>query len=206
MITASELRSRARETLGGNIFSAPWLYALVVALIAQVILSVSSFTFVLVLILIGPITMGMQNYFLSRVRKSAPHDNLSLIFDGFTGDIGGNIITGVLITIFTALWTMLFIIPGIVKSYAYSMAYFIKLDHPEYTATQAISESRKLMNGHKMRLFILYLSFLGWLILGALCFGIGTLWVLPYQYTARAEFYKDLVGSKAEIPTLDPIV
>lgn len=203
MIPASEFRRRARETLGGHIFRAPWLFALLAAAIANAILSISGFTYVLPLILTGPIMIGMQGYFLAIARRSTPYDNMNPLFDGFRRNFGDNMLLGLLIYVFTMLWSLLFIIPGIVKTYSYSMAYYIKLDHPEYTATQAITESRRLMNGHKADLFLLDLSFLGWIIVGALCFGIGTLWVTPYQQAARAEFYKALIGPPAEIPELE---
>ncbi len=207
MATRAELRKRAREALGNNIFKAGWLFALLAAFITQAILSAAGFTYVLPLILTGPLMMGLYAYFLGRARRTVAQDSIGTLFNGFKGDVGGNILTGLLISVFTALWTILFIIPGIVKSYAYSMAYFIKLDHPEYTATQAITESRKLMKGHKMNLFLLDLSFLGWMIVGALCLGIGTLWVTPYQYAARAEFYKEITGNAtAEIPVSDSTI
>ena len=62
-------------------------------------------------------------------------------------------------------------------------------------ATQCITESRRIMSGNKMRLFLLDLSFIGWYIVGALCFGIGTLWVNAYHQMARANFYEDLCAT-----------
>ena len=164
-----------------------------VALLASAANGIASIIPFLSLIIYGPITLGIEGYFLARAKKNMPYDNISCVLDGFKGDIVGNILLGFLYSLFITLWSLVFIIPGIVKIYAYSMAFYIKLDHPEYTATQAITESRRLMKGHKMRLFILDLSFIGWHILGALCFAIGFLWVNPYVKAARAEFYKDLV-------------
>lgn len=206
MANRPELRKRARALLGGNIFRPEWLFALLVVLIAQAVLSLTGFTVILPLILTGPIMIGMQSYFIGRARKTTANEDLGSLFNGFTGDISGNITTGLLITLYTFLWSMLFFFPGLVKTYSYSMAYYIKIDHPEYTATQAITESRKLMNGHKMQLFLLDLSFIGWFIVGSFCFGIGTLWVTAYHYAARTEFYKELVGDPVvEIPELDPV-
>ena len=193
MTSASELRRRARETLGGNIFKSPWLYALVVGIIVAAIASVASFIPIGSLLVAGPIAIGTGAYFLNRVRRRVEHDNLEILFDGVKDGLGDNIILGVLYSIFIALWTLLFVIPGIVKSYSYSMAYYIKLDHPEYTPTQAITESRKLMDGNKMRLFCLHLSFIGWAIVCCFTFGIGTFWLIPYMNAANAEFYQDLV-------------
>ena len=93
--------------------------------------------------------------------------------------------------VYLTLWTLL-IIPGIIKSFSYSMTYFILNDHPEYTANQAITESRHMMNGHKMDYFLLCLSFLGWFILSILTVGIGFLWLAPYFYATSAAFYEEI--------------
>ena len=98
-----------------------------------------------------------------------------------------------LIGLYTFLWTLLFIIPGIIKAFSYSMTPFILADDPNLTANQAITRSRELMDGHKWQLFVLSLTFIGWEILGVLCFGIGLLWVTPYKNAAYAAFYRQLV-------------
>lgn len=94
--------------------------------------------------------------------------------------------------VFTLLWTLLFIVPGIVKSLSYSMTPFVLKDYPELSAGQAIKLSMKMMEGHKMDLFRLWLSFLGWLLLCILTLGVGLLWALPYLQTAIAAFYQDV--------------
>ena len=87
---------------------------------------------------------------------------------------------------------LLFIIPGIIKSFSYAMTYFIINDHPEYSINQAITESRRMMDGHKMEYFILCLSFIGWFILSCITLGIGFLWLIPYFYTTSAAFYEEI--------------
>ena len=193
-----ELRARARKVLGGQIFNSEWLYALVVSLVAGAIVGITS-ALIVGIILLGIVEIGHDKYYLERSRGNIRYDEIMVATYGIKGDIGGNVILGLLTTLFTALWSLLFVIPGIVKSYSYSMAYFIKIDHPEYTPTQAIDESRRLMNGHKMKLFLLDLSFLGWMIVGAICFGIGTLWVTAYMRAARAEFYRDIIGENVVV-------
>lgn len=103
--------------------------------------------------------------------------------------IGASILYG----IFVFLWTLLIIIPGIIKSLAYSQTFFLLKDHPEYGALQAIRESNKRMKGYKWKLFLLYLSFLGWGILSLLTLGIGLLWLIPYVYTSLAAFYDEFI-------------
>ena len=97
-----------------------------------------------------------------------------------------------LVNLYLFLWTLLFIIPGIIKSFSYAMTYFIINDHPEYSLNQAITESRRMMDGHKMEYFILCLSFIGWFILSCITLGIGFLWLIPYFYTTSAAFYEEI--------------
>ena len=190
-MTASEFRAKAREQLGNNIFGNQWLYALVVCLIISAITGIASTTVVVPLLIIGPLAIGEAKVFLNLTRSNDPV-KIEDTFTGFTSDIGGNIVLGLLVTLFTFLWSLLFVIPGIVKAYSYSMAFYIKHDNPTYTWQQCIDESRKMMDGNKMRLFLLDLSFIGWIIVGVLCLGIGTLWVTPYMATAHANFYEEI--------------
>lgn len=94
--------------------------------------------------------------------------------------------------IFTFLWTLLFIIPGIIKAYSYSMAGFIMTENPEMTAKEAMEVSERMTQGNKWRLFCLNISFIGWNLLGMLSLGIGMLWVNPYQNAAVAAFYDEI--------------
>lgn len=94
--------------------------------------------------------------------------------------------------LYVFLWSLLFIIPGIVKSYAYSMTPFIMAEHPDLTASRAIELSIQMMDGHKTDLFILDLSFLGWSILAILTGNLGYLFLNPYENAAHAAFYRQL--------------
>ena len=102
-----------------------------------------------------------------------------------------------MVTLYTLFWGLLLIIPGIIKSLAYSMTYFISKDHPEYSIDECIEASKRMMDGHKGELFVLYLSFIGWFLLGILTLGIGYLWLIPYMDTTIAHYYEEL---KAEQP------
>ena len=100
-------------------------------------------------------------------------------------------------TVFIFLWMLLFIIPGIVKALSYSMAFYIHDDNPSLSALECIDESKKLMKGHRMDLFLLILSYFGWFILCLLTFGILFLFVGPKYQTAHYLFYRNLVGVPA---------
>jgi len=85
--------------------------------------------------------------------------------------------------LFITLWSMLFIVPGIIAMYRYRLAYYILLDDPDKGPLQCIRESKAIMRGHKKELFLLDLSFIGWVLLITLSAGILGIWILPYIYT-----------------------
>lgn len=105
-----------------------------------------------------------------------------------------------LVFVYTLLWTLVLVIPGIIKAYSYSMTFYILRENPEMTAGDAITASQKMMDGHKMDLFLLSLSFIGWAILASITFGIGYLWLIPYIYTAYAAFYETLKKETSVTP------
>ena len=105
-----------------------------------------------------------------------------------------------LVFVYTLLWTLLLVIPGIIKAYSYSMTFYILRENPEMTAGDAITASQKMMDGHKLDLFLLSLSFIGWAILASITFGIGYLWLIPYIYTAYAAFYETLKKETSVTP------
>ena len=101
-------------------------------------------------------------------------------------------VTILLMYVYTFLWTLLFVIPGIIKGYAYAMTPFILKDNPNMKNNEAIELSMAMMDGHKWDLFCLQLSFIGWAFLCVLTFGIGYLWLVPYMQTSTAAFYEDV--------------
>lgn len=115
---------------------------------------------------------------------------------------GRNLWGTLLVGIFTFLWMLLLIVPGLVKAFAYAMTPFILVDNPELSANEAINLSKKMMKGHKFDLFWLELSFIGWILLGLLTLGIGYFWLMPYMYTSIAGFYQDVKADYESKQTL----
>lgn len=194
-MTRAELKTRAKAQLGNGIFKDNWLFAVIVILIygllAGAINAIPGAGSAASLIISGPLSYGIAKLFLKQA-KDGEKMEIGSLFDGFKDDFGGNLVLGLLRDIFVVLWSLLFVIPGIVKAYSYSMAFYIKADHPDYDWRACLDESKKMTKGHKMELFILDLSFIGWLIVGAICFGVGTLWVAAYMQATRAQFYEAL--------------
>lgn len=189
---ARDFRNQAWGKLSGN-----WTVAVVVFLIYSLIAGLAGITVVgsiVVLILSGAFSVGLASVCLriSRTHSAKVED----MFDGFRAGLGSNIITGLLVTLYTFLWSLLFVIPGIVKSYSYAMTFYILADNPDMAPSEAITRSREMMNGNKWRLFCLDFSFIGWLLLSALTCGILSFWVMPYTEMARVEFYESLKGTQ----------
>lgn len=131
--------------------------------------------------------IGYYNFILT-ILKNEPED-YGKIFSGFTSDtLPQRILLSVLKTIFIFLWSLLLFVPGIIKSYAYSLAEFISLKNPEKTYKECLDESQSTMYGHKMDLFIFDLSYILWYLAAILTCGLLLLYVAPYHQAARIEF------------------
>lgn len=110
-----------------------------------------------------------------------------------------------LVGLFTFLWSLLFYIPGIVKSISYSMSWYILAENKGKPALECIRESKEMTNGHKGELFVLSLSFIGWALLGALTLGIAYIWIVPYMQATFTNAYKLLKGENAVPPVIETV-
>lgn len=149
----------------------------------------------LVSILLLPLIWGFAVFFLSLYRGQTP--SYGSLFDGFRTNYLKYLGTMLLMYIYMFLWTLLLIVPGIIKAYSYSMTCYVMKDNPSLQYNAAIEESMRLMQGHKMQLFLLDLSMIGWAILSCLTIGIGFFFLVPYNQTAHAAFYEDLKAGAA---------
>ncbi|WP_040951091.1 DUF975 family protein [Gorillibacterium massiliense] len=188
--TNPEIRAAARSQLTGK-----WGIGVLAMLINMAIsLIIGAFrndllSLFLSLLLSGPLTAGLFFVFLKI--KRGRETRIPDMFQGFR-QFGPTLGLSILQGIFVFLWTLLLIIPGIIAGISYSLAYFILLDQPELNPLEALRQSKQMTKGHKGRLFLLMLSFIGWAILSTLTCGIGYLWLAPYVYTSMANFYDDL--------------
>ncbi|MFU8793231.1 MAG: DUF975 family protein [Acholeplasmataceae bacterium] len=141
-------------------------------------------------IIAGPLYVGLIYYF--KKLQVQERTEFNIIFDGFKDPLTPSIVGYVLVLVFTFLWSLLFLIPGIIKSFSYAMTLYIIAENPTITATEAITRSREIMVGNKFRLFILYLSFIGWAILGIFTFGLAIIYIMPVIQASVLEFYNDV--------------
>ena len=189
----SELRAQARERLEGKwgTFVLMTFLMLVIQTILQIpgyigslleilspenvlaSLSFSNISNILSLLAL-PLSWGLTVSLLRNHREESV--DLENLFDGFRGGRYTRVFCAIfLVNLFTFLWALLLIIPGIMKAFSYALTPYIIMDEPELTARQAITRSCEIMEGRRWKLFCLYLSFIGWGILSLLTFGIGFL-------------------------------
>ncbi len=139
----------------------------------------------------GAVELGYCRFNKNLIKGYNPQfSDLFSRFNLFGKALGLRLVT----TIFIVLWTLLFIIPGIIASYRYSMAFYIMDDDPSIGIMEAINRSSDMMRGNKFRLFCLQISFIGWAILCLFTLGIGFLWLNPYIHAATAAFYLEVSG------------
>ncbi len=165
MMTISQVKQTAKESLRGNwgiaigIFVLAWL----IETVASGILSFIPFIgWIALFLLTGPLYVGVSWVYLAISRREQPE--VAYMFSGFK-EFGRTFLAYLLISIFIFLWSLLLIVPGIIKTYSYSQTFFILRDNPNISALDAITESRHMMNGHKGRLFGLSLTFLLWYLI-----------------------------------------
>lgn len=186
-----ELMTRARASLKGQ-----WGTAVAITVIYMIITYGLSFIpfpagTILVYLVGGPLYLGFSIAFLRIARAKGEVGDLFAGFQHF----GKALATYLLMVLFLLLWTLLLIVPGIIKSYAYMMTFFVLAENPSLGAREAIRRSEAMMRGNKWKLFCLYFRFLGWALLAILTCGIGMLWLMPYMQTAMAHFYDDVRGA-----------
>lgn len=104
---------------------------------------------------------------------------------------------------FIFLWFLLLVVPGIIKSFSYMLTFYILRDEPSIGILEAITRSRKMMDGHKMEAFMLLLSFIGWALLGIVTLGLAFLWITPYFSVTFVKFYDRVRGEQTPEPTAD---
>ena len=147
---------------------------------------------IVMLIIGGAVSLGYAQFNLDAV--DGREMRVETLFSRFS-TLGTGVAMRLVMWLFTFLWSLLFIIPGIVASYRYAMTPYILAENPNMGVMDAIDASKELMRGNKFRLFCLHFSFIGWDILSSLTLGIGNLWLRPYKNAANATFYREVSGT-----------
>ncbi len=186
----AELKQEAKYLLKGN-WGKAITFVLVFVVVQLLIGGISStgIGVLLPFLVGGPLALGTSIYYLNFYRGERA--DVEMLFSGFNNFVSA-LVLFVLHNLFVFLWSLLFVIPGMVAGLSYSQSFFILADHPGISAREALSLSKDMMRGHKLRYFVLELSFIGWSILCMFTLGIGYLWLIPYIQVTKAAFYQDL--------------
>lgn len=205
MATNQEYKDRALASLEGK-----WSNAVIVALIYLVLSTGIEWTITAPMgdnavmsystsgiweLICLPLSWGLTIYFLRLIRNESL--DYGHLFDGYK-DFGRVFLAEFLVSIAVVIGFILLIIPGIIIALMFALTEFILKDDKEISAIDAMAKSIKMMNGHKTDLFVLTLSFIGWLILACLTLGLGFLLLIPYYYTTVAHFYEDVKAEYGE--------
>lgn len=188
-----EMKARAREMMSaqmGNLIIVFLIYVLILS-------GLSSFSIGLAwLVVYGPLSVGIAAILLKLDRGEV--FNVEELFSGFN-DFSRTLVAGLLVSLYTFLWSLLLIIPGIVAALSYSMTFFILSENPKLGAEDAITASKNMMMGHKGELFGLFFSFIGWWLLCLVTFGLALIYVLPYYECALTVFYQNLKQERVSL-------
>ena len=187
-MTRAELKSAAKEQIKGKI-GIIFVMTLILAAILGVCAFIPFVGGIASFIITPAFSLSLCIVYLKLTKKE--DIGVGDLFTGFNST-GKALWLNIIISFFTFLWSCLFIIPGIIKSYSYSMAFYILADNPELTAREALRKSKEMMNGHKMELFVLQLSFILWYLLVGITFGLAAIYVTPYMSATVANFYNSI--------------
>jgi uncharacterized membrane protein len=179
MASRKELKSRAKEQIRGNI-GMLFVCSLVLGLIASTMIGA---------FFVPALSLGMVMIYFGLIAGKKPELNTLFCHSSLVGRV---LWLGILQGFFTSLWSLLFIVPGIIKALSYSMASYILAENPQLTAREAMNESKRITKGHIGELFVLSLSFFGWYMLTALTFGIAMIYAAPYIGATKTNYYREL--------------
>jgi len=185
----AELKAKAKKAIDGKIFILLAIY--IIASVGIAVLSFVTFGFGSLLVS-GSISLSMAAIMLAIVNKNKKPD----VEDLKIGFVDGNFLRGLegllRVTIFTWLWSLLFVIPGIIKGISYSQMFYILADNKDISAGDAQKKSMEMMEGYKADYFMLGLSFIPWILLTCITFGIAMIYVAPYMNATFALYYENL--------------
>ena len=174
---------------GDSLFSGvdPNVLAAVLSAIVVAVLVILAISFVLSLLVFNPLIVGCRRFFI-KCREEQP--SLKELVFAFSSSYGNIIKTMFLEGLYIFLWSLLFIIPGIIKTYEYLMVPYILAENPELSTKEVFARSKQMMTGDKWNAFVLQLSFLGWILLSVFTCGILLIfYVGPYSELTYAELY-----------------
>jgi len=191
-IDRAKIKEEAKAKIKGKVFNLLLANIITLALLGPVN-GLPAFGQI-VMIALSVVMFGLSFLYLNFI-DNGKIDYMDLFYSFKVKDINTYLIhlgTIIVRTILIFLWTLLLIIPGIIKAIAYSQVNYIRAEKPDQDIMDCLKESENLMNGHKMEYFVLQLSFIGWFFLIPLTFGLVLIYLLPYYTATMTLYYREL--------------
>jgi uncharacterized membrane protein len=183
-------KQRAKSTLSGK-----WIVYIIFMIIVSAVSAIVNLTIVgiiLNLLVAGPFRYALESNFLKTVRRDYTPEVVN-VFDGFrSNNLPKAFECFLRVDVLVFLWSLLLIVPGIIKSIAYGFTYFIASENPSMTPKEAQAESIRITRGYKWQLFVVYLSFIPWILFAIVTFGVGFFYVKPYMNATIAATYTQI--------------
>ena len=186
----AELKAMAKAQIKGKI-GILFLITLIIGLVPGLLSLIPVVGSIITLLITPALALSLIRVYLNVIKGGQP-----AVGDAFSGtdDFWAAFKVQFLVGLYTFLWSLLFFIPGIVKGISYSMSMYVLAENKGMSARECIKRSQEMTYGHKMELFVLSLSFIGWAILGVFTFGLLYIWLMPYMNATFANAYNELRG------------
>lgn len=192
-----KIKKIAREKIRGKVLTI-FALTLIVGLVTGIVALVPIVGAIASFLIAAPLVISWCVIYLNVIRKNKTPIVEDLLLGFKSNNFLRSVVGLIYYELFVFLWSLLFVIPGIIKSISYSQMFFLMADNPKMEGAEAQKKSMALMNGHKMDYFVLQLSFFPWILLVGITFGIAAIYVGPYMQAANANFYEALIAKEGK--------
>ena len=193
------IKTRAKEQINNKIFQLLAIYLVIIAASCLISIIFGLFAGIINFILSGPVALSLATVYLGIIKKSRTPDVEDVIIGFKDNQFGRSLITYIRYRLFTFLWSLLLVIPGIIKSISYSQMFYLIAEDKKLEPGKAQKKSMEMMEGHKADYFVLILSFIPWFLLCAVTLGLAAIYVVPYYQATMAEFHVRLTKENKPI-------
>lgn len=193
------IKTRAKEQINNKIFQLLAIYLVIIAASCLISIIFGLFAGIINFILSGPVALSLATVYLGIIKKSRTPDVEDVIIGFKDNQFGRSLITYIRYKLFAFLWSLLLVIPGIIKSISYSQMFYLIAEDKKLEPGKAQKKSMEMMEGHKADYFVLILSFIPWFLLCAVTLGLAAIYVVPYYQATMAEFHVRLVKENKPI-------
>lgn len=201
-MTRLELKILSKSQINGSLLTL-FFCSLIITIINRILIETTMIVGPIIsLILMPAFLLGMSNIYINLTYGIKP--KIEDTFSGFKNFFKAWALS-FLIGVFIILWSLLLIIPGIIKSISYSMSFYILSENPDIPVNEALNKSKALMEGHKMEFLVLQFSFFWWIVLTFITFGFMSIYVTPYIITTNTNFYKSLKEANVSVEEIKSI-